>query len=379
MGLRVGNIIEDGRYGGPHARILVVAERIKDEGIDTVVICPKQESERFYAEAVKRKVEMRRVPMQRLSRSLRAIFRYFITFPKEVYFLCQILKKENIDIVHCNSARQFKGVVAGWLARKKVIWHLQDTWSPLIVRSFFFATSFLVDNFIAAGERVREYYLGRFPLNRKNVKIIQAPVDTSVFDPDFVYADQRIASSSGVNVVSVGNINPAKGYEYFIDAVSHISVHNISANFWVVGPHYESQKTYYEKLQAILQKIPDNSFQFYGASGNIRSVLKAVDIYVCPSIYEASPISVWEAMSMGKAIVSTDVGDVKRFVQDGVTGFIVPPGDPKALAEKISVLLRNLQLRESFGLKSRAVAIQHLDISICTRKHAEVYREVMES
>lgn len=74
--LRVANIIEEGRYGGPQARILGVAERIKVEGIDTVVICPKQESERFYTEAVKRKVEMRRVPMHRLSRNPLAIFRF---------------------------------------------------------------------------------------------------------------------------------------------------------------------------------------------------------------------------------------------------------------------------------------------------------------
>lgn len=111
---RTANIIEEGRYGGPQAQILGVAERLKVGGIDTVVICPEQESERFYTEAVKRKAEMRRVSMHRLSRDPLAIFRYFITFPKEAYFLYQLLKKGNIDIVHCNSARQFKGVVAGW-------------------------------------------------------------------------------------------------------------------------------------------------------------------------------------------------------------------------------------------------------------------------
>lgn len=376
--IKIANIIEEGRYGGPQTRIVGVAERLKAQDIETVIVLPEKESERFYAEAVKRKLAIRSLKMHKLSRSPIAILFYFLTFPKEVYLLCKILKKENIDIVHCNSARQFKGVVAGCLARKKVIWHLQDTWNPLIIRAFFFTASFLVDHFIAAGEKVREYYLGRFPLSRKPVKIIQAPVDTSVFDPDLVYADQRIASSPGVKVVSVGNINPAKGYEYFIDAVSHISKRNIPGNFWVVGPHYENQKTYYEKLQSTSQKITHNSFQFYGASDNIRSVLKAADVYVCSSIYEASPISVWEAMSMGKAVISTDVGDVRQFIQDGVNGFIVPLRDPKALADKIGVLLQDANLRQVFGARARTTAIRHLDISICARKHAEAYRDILK-
>ncbi len=376
--MKIANIIEEGRYGGPQARILGVAERIKVEGIDTVVICPKQESEQFYTEAVKRKVEMLRVPMHRLSRNPLAIFRYFITFPKEVYFLYQLLKKENIDIVHCNSARQFKGVVAGWLARKKVIWHLQDTWNPLIIRAFFFAASFLVDHFIAAGERVREYYLGRFPLNRKPVKIIQAPVDTSVFDPDLVYADQRIAASPGVKVVSVGNINPAKGYRYFIDAASYFNRKNGEASFWIVGESLESQRNYYDSLLEKSKASDLNNIYLYGPSPNVKSVLKATDIYVCSSIYEASPISVWEAMSMGKAIVATDVGDVSRFIQNGVNGFVVPIGDATALAEKIRILIEDPVLREKFGKKAREVTIENLDLNVTVKKHIEVYRECLK-
>ena len=378
VGMKVANIIEEGRYGGPQARILGIAERLKVEGIDTVVICPKQESERFYTEAVKRKVEIRRVSMHRLSRNPLAIFRYFITFPKEVYSLYQLLKKENIDIVHCNSARQFKGVVAGWLARKKVIWHLQDTWNPLIIRAFFFAASFLVDHFIAAGERVREYYFRRVPLNRKPVKIIQAPVDTSVFDPDLVYADQRIASFPGIKVVSVGNINPAKGYRYFIDAASHFNQKHGEASFWIVGPLFDSQQLYYNMLSQLAQKLNVKNLHFYGSSDNVRAVLKAADIYVCSSIHEASPISVWEAMSMGKAVVSTDVGDIRDFITDGENGFIIPAGNAYQFAEKVKMLAEKPELRIEFGKRARAIAINELDLKITVKKHLEVYRTVLD-
>lgn len=378
LGIRAANVIEEGRFGGPQAQILGVAERIKVEGIDTVVICPEQESERFYAEAVKRKVAIRRVPMHRLSRSPRAIFRYFITFPKEVYSLYKLLKKENIDIVHCNNARQFKGVVAGRLAGKKVIWHLQDTWNPFIIRILFIFSSLFVDHFIAAGERAREYYLGRFPLKRKPVKIIQAPVDTSVFDPDLIFADQRIASSPGVKVVSVGNINPAKGYQYFIDAARYFNQKNGDASFWIVGPLFDSQQLYYNMLSQLAQELNVRNLHFYGSSDNVRAVLKAADIYVCSSIHEASPISVWEAMSMGKAVVSTDVGDIRDFITDGENGFIIPAGNAYQLAEKVKILAEQPELRIEFGKRARAIAINKLDLKITVRKHLEVYKTILD-
>ncbi|PQP34940.1 hypothetical protein C6A37_05120 [Desulfobacteraceae bacterium SEEP-SAG9] len=377
--IRTANIIEEGRYAGPQVRILGVAERLKAEGIKTLVICPEEESEHFYTKAVKRKVEICRIPMHRLSRNPTSIFRYFITFPKEVYFLYRMVKKENIDIVHCNSIRQLKGVVAGWFARKKVIWHLQDTRNNIIIRAFFFTASFLVDYFIAAGERVREYYLRRFPLSHKPVKIIQAPVNTYLFDPNLVSADQRIESSPGVKVVSVGNINPAKAYQYLIKAASYLNLKNNEVSFWIVGPVFESQQLYYSKLIKLSQKLNVKNVNFYGKANNVRAILKGADIYVCSSIHEASPISIWEAMSMGRAIISTDVGDVNRFIKNGVNGFIVPIQNPKALANKINILLNAPELRNLFGQRSRLTAIQHLDVSICVRKHAEAYRELLNN
>jgi glycosyltransferase involved in cell wall biosynthesis len=291
----------------------------------------------------------------------------------------KILKKNQIDIVHCNSARQFKGVLAGFLTGKRVIWHLQDTWSPQIINIFFMTTGLVAKHFITAGEKVQQYYLKSFPFSRKSVKIIQAPVDTSYYNPNFVAIDNRVKLNQAPTVLSVGNINPAKGFEYFVRAVHYLKNNKNNPNFWIVGPHFDSQKHYYEHLQELVKEYNLGNFFFYGSSDNVRSILKSADIYVCSSIHEASPISVWEAMAMGKAIVATDVGDVKHFIRDGENGFVVPTRDPKALAEKIDILLNDSELRESFGVKARETAVEHLDISVCAQKHAEFYRQVLQS
>ena len=117
---------------------------------------------------------------------------------------------------------------------------------------------------------------------------------------------------------------------------------------------------------------------FYGRSSDVASVLKAADIFVCSSVSEASPMSVWEAMSMARPIVSSNVGDVAKFIKDRENGFVVPVKNPAALAEKAGMLIENRDLRRIFGEKARDVAIQYLDVEICVRKHAEFYRQVMK-
>jgi len=375
---RIANVIEEGRYGGPQARIVAVAEKAQLKGVKTIIICPEKEIDRFYNEASERGVAIRPVPMNRLGKNPVQILKYFLTFPKEVFLLRKLLKKENIDIVHCNSARQYKGVLAGRFSGKKVIWHLQDTFSPTIIKVIFFIIAFFMNYFIAAGKRVQQYYLGRFPLIRKPVKVIQAPVDTEFFVPKLVCEDKRIASSPGIKIVSVGNINPAKGYPYFVDAASYFRHEKGAVSFWIVGGALESQRSYYNSLLIKAKSASLKNLYLYGPSIDVRSVLKPCDIYVCSSIHEASPISVWEAMSMGKAIVSTDVGDVRRFIKDGHNGFVVPIGDGKALAEKIRVLIDDPVLRKKFGKKAREVAVKKLDLSVTVKNHLEVYRECLK-
>ena len=377
--IKIANIIEEGRYGGPQVRIVSVAEKLKNERIETVVICPEKNSERLYTEAVSKKVKVCRLPMHRLSKSPLTVLKYLFTFPGEVLSLYKIIKKEKVHIMHCNSARQFKGVVAGSLARKKVIWHLNDTTVIFIINLVFKLLALtLCDAFITAGEKVRVYYLSDGSLSERQIIEIQAPVDISVFNPDTAKEDRNIASFSGLKIITVGNINPLKGIEYFIKMASILNKKYNNIVFFVVGSHLTNQRKYSEKAVALVKTYRVKRFHFYGPSDNILSVLKATDIYVCSSIAEASPISVWEAMSMAKPIVSTDVGDVAKFIKNGESGFVVPIKDAEAMAEKTGLLIESVKLRERFGQKAREEAIKHLDLNICVKRHARFYREIID-
>src|SRR5262249_32322669 len=146
-----------------------------------------------------------------------------------------------------------------------------------------------------------------------------------------------------------------------------------SAEFYVVGPTYASQSAYAQSLGAMAERKQLGNLHFLGATSDIAGVLAATDVFVCSSVAEASPIAVWESMSMARAVVSPDVGDVARFLTDGVAGYVVPTRSSDELARAVSTLAAEPALRERLGRAARESALQNLDIKICVAKHLETY------
>ena len=78
---------------------------------------------------------------------------------------------------------------------------------------------------------------------------------------------------------------------------------------------------------------------------------------------------------MEKAIISTDVGDVGKFINDGTNGLIVKKGDARALANNIIKLIERSELRKEFGKSARLMAKNQLDLNLCVNLHTLVYQK----
>lgn len=375
--IRIANIMEEGRFSGQHKRILSVAERLRPQGIETVVYFPTLESEFFEERLRESGIDYRRMNITRPTKELKLLARYIFFFLPEVFVLSRQITKDRVDIVHCNGSWQVKGALAAKLARGKVVWHLNDTKRPPIIKGIFSLCAVaLADFFVVAGRRVKAYYLDRAPLRGRPYEIIQAPVDTKKYAPSLLNEKSVLSAFRGLNILTIANVNPVKGLEHFIDMARILSARFDNLHFHVVGSIYERQLNYFRKLEKRIQGYGLRNVHFHGFAAQIEDYLREADIFVCSSLYEASPTSVWEAMATGMPIVSTDVGDVGQVLQDGVGGFVVPPGDPEALAEKVGLLIEDRALRQKLGERARAEAVKSLDIDVCVAAHSRVYRMV---
>lgn len=126
----------------------------------------------------------------------------------------------------------------------------------------------------------------------------------------------------------------------------------------------------------------DGKVQFCGeiSQSRLRVLLHAADIFVLPSIdrCETFGIGQLEAMACSKPVVSTDLPTGVRTVnRHGVTGLVVPPGEPGALAEALNSLLSNPGLRAEFGNSARRQVEAEFGADRMTSKTLEVYREIL--
>lgn len=377
--MRIANIIEEGKLGGPQVRICAVAAALRGQA-DTTVIMPAENSEAFQKRCDALGVSYRVLPITRITREWRVAVRYVLFSFFEVLRLARVLKKGGFDLVHVSGGSwQFKGVLAAKLAGKKVLWHLNDTSMPGFIRALFRILSPLADGYIFASERSKDYYGGLVDTAKPQF-VIPAPVDVSHFQPDAELQDAEddLARWPGKVVVGlVGNISRVKGLETFIRLAAEANCKVENLHFVVIGPVFGNQQKYYDSLCKLAAELGVMNIEFVGGREDVRPLLKRFDIYVCSSNAESSPISVWEAMAMELPIVSTDVGDVPLYVMAGENGFIAPVGDHNALAGFVCKLAADEALRERLGRSARTRVVEELDTRACAEKHLEAYRTVL--
>jgi len=118
---------------------------------------------------------------------------------------------------------------------------------------------------------------------------------------------------------------------------------------------------------------------FLGWRADIRAVMSGWDVFGLPSREEAFPIAALEAMALGLPVVASAVGGVPELVLDGQTGWLVPPGDPDALAQRLGALLLDPELRRAMGAAGRDHVRWHFSVEQMVNAIAQIYDRVLQS
>jgi glycosyltransferase involved in cell wall biosynthesis len=158
-----------------------------------------------------------------------------------------------------------------------------------------------------------------------------------------------------LNICCLGNIRSIKGQKDLVEAAGLVARCFPSARFFLAGK-YDVDKSYYADIERRVRELGlEKVVQFTGeiAPSHVPPVLASMDISVLPSLSEGMSNTLLESMSAGKPVVATAVGGNPELVEDGKTGYLVPPGDPNAMAERLLNLLANPELRREMGLRGK--------------------------
>jgi glycosyltransferase involved in cell wall biosynthesis len=178
-----------------------------------------------------------------------------------------------------------------------------------------------------------------------------------------------------VTIVSMGRIEPQKGQKDLVQACS-LLVDRIGLRLILAGEIIDKQ---YAKAceEMARERGMQDRVSFTGYREDVAEILQAADIFALASTGEAFSRAVIEAMAAGRPVVATDVGGTKEAVKDGVTGFIVPLGEPKTMAEKIYVLAADESLRQKFGNEARKRVEDLFTIEGNVQKTERLYEDLL--
>jgi len=222
------------------------------------------------------------------------------------------------------------------------------------------------DRYVAVAHSVAEQLVGAGAAPDR-VAVIPSAVDLAEIDaaPD----TDPLGLGAGPKVGCVGALAPEKGQAVLLAAWPEVLAAVPDARLAVVGDGPQRAR-----LEELARQWPQGSVRFAGFRNDVASCLKSFDLVVLPSLAEGVGGAVIEAMACRRAVVASRVGGLPEVVADGVTGLLVPPGDPARLAEAVVGLLVDPDQRTRMGEAGRTRVATDFTVERMVASYLELYR-----
>ncbi len=216
------------------------------------------------------------------------------------------------------------------------------------------------------------------PAERTKVVYLGAPLDEFArerSEREIAVARQAMGIAPGtVAIGTITRLMPSKGNQYLIEAAPKVLATHPDLRFFIVG---EGELQAELEAQARALQLGDK-LVFSGFMRDVAAALSAFDIVVFPSLWEGTPLTVFEALAMGKPIVATDADGLLDVLTDRKDALIVPKADATALARAIDEVVQAPALAASLMAEARETG-QRYDIAAFVRKMERLYELLHET
>jgi len=226
-----------------------------------------------------------------------------------------------------------------------------------------------IDALVVLSNAEKQVYMNRFGLSDK-IHIIPNGLKVSLYDkPDELHFRHTWGiPEDKVVVLFVGQLLPYKGLEYLFKAVEGLDVVLVVKSHY--NPNLDSHKAIAPKNTIFITDVLSQK--------ELTDLYYSCDIYCQPSLAEALPTVITEAMICGKPIVATKVGGISEQVPENC-GFLVQPKNALQLREYLELLSENATLREGFGENAKSHALEVYTQQQMVKKHIKLYTKLRKT
>lgn len=301
--------------------------------------------------------------------------------------LARLLRQQRFDVLHTHMfGSNLWGAVLGRLTRVPVVIAHEHTWSyegnP--------ARAWLDGNLI--GRLVTRFVAVSSPDAQRMIEQEGVPAEKVVVLPTAhvprAEGDGNIRDELGLDdatplVATVAVLRPQKAIDVLLDAFALVLKRFPAGRLVIAGDSVMrsdgTRDPFRQTLEGRAHELGiEASVHFLGVRHDVDAILRAADLAALSSDFEGTPLFSFECMAHGAPLVATAVGGVPDVVEDGVTGVLVPPRDPRALAGAICDLLADPERRASMSAAA-ARRLGNFAIGSLATRFADLYEELVLS
>jgi glycosyltransferase involved in cell wall biosynthesis len=306
--------------------------------------------------------------------------RHGIAFYKESKVVAHQLKQVEADIVHFQDVKAaYHNSLAAILARTRMVCHIRSANPHLDLRQKL--CLWPVQRFIFVSKESRQSFA--MPLADSKTRVIYDAVDVPNSDTseDDAAVRREFGIPDGAVVIGmVARVAPVKDYFTLADAAAQVLACHPDTRFLIVGDNSleELNRNHYAEVVKKLNELGiADRFIFTGHRTDVPRLIAAMDLFVLSTHREGFPLSILEAMAMGKPVVATSVGGIPEIVTNGVTGYLHQHGNSQELADALLRLIENPEDARRMGATARENVLLNFSRQKFADEIAQTYLDVM--
>lgn len=353
---------EDSRYGGPIKRSLLTAKYFKSLKLQTIFISAAKNSKKFRGEIKKLKLKFRFIDIHSPQKKISYLFKYFLFFFYEIWKIKNVIKSNNFDYYFIYGTYQLKSLFLALYLKKKIIWYLEEThgnYFLIKLFKFFLAKKSLI---ICVSHKVKSFYFKKYELLKLNINVVNAGIDTDEFKFN------KFSKKKILDLVSVSGYSNPKGIKNLLNLALKLKKLKKKYKIHVLADPIKSQIKNINYVKNQIKKCELDNIIIYDKFLHVDKFYEKSNLFLCLSNSEGGPLTVWEAMSKGKVVISYNVGGVSEIIKNGYDGFIININNLNQVIRKIDFISKNYNLSKKIGLRARKKIKNKLDYKITSEK-----------
>lgn len=365
-------------FGGGEVHILSIIDGLDRNRFQIEVVCHPENQ-------LAKECKKRKIPYYPIK--LKSKFSLF-----GIVRLSRLLHRLRPDIVHLeDTLSHWLGSFASRLAGVPIIiatvhmvniYRTEKPFSPLKRGVYIWADCLwtsLVTKVATVSEFNRQKLIGEERIPGGKVVTITSATDVKTIDATPKVDKAAKKKEFGIDpefpvIGMVGRLSSQKGFPYLLEAASLVKKSFPRVRFMIVG-----DGPLREEVEVMVRDLGlESTVILTGWREDVYALYQIFDIVALSSLFEGLPITILDGMASSKPVVATDVCGNPEVVRDSETGLLVPPRNPRVLAEAILTLLRDPQRAVAMGEAGRKLVEKHYTTEILSQRTAALYGELLK-